>query len=194
MSVPEIVIVLTCLGGLGVIVGAFILLAKKVVDLNASKGENAFTFKFKDLFELTTSSPALGLFSIGLVLVGFSYWASTKLNPLTPIRVSGQIETPDGMDASLIKITVYSSGWPVDLDTQGRILGMIHPDLDTLRLVVAAPGYKPIHKLIAKQDYASGQIALGTINLGHPVAPQPPVNPRNIVDPGRSLQPLASAF
>ncbi len=160
--------------GIIMVFGGIVLLYKGAIRLEVASKDPALTIDmFQNELKLSTRTPALGLFIIGLCFVALSIYFGQDM-AATAIEVRGKAE---GVDE---KVTILlQSQWPVDTH-EGRVHQVVRPQLDVLWVVVSAPGYKPHYKSFARSELKRG-VDFGNVTLTR-ATPKVQPNPARIIE------------
>lgn len=159
MDTFDLLLLAGSLCGIIMVLGGILLLYKGAISLNNVSGEEAFTIEFKRELRISTQYPALGIFIIGLSFVAFSVWmGKPELNKLTVKAKTVDISEP-------VSITLKANSWKSSLQHTGDVLETFYPDVDTIQIVVSAPGYEPHIKTVQISSLKKGTADLGNISL-----------------------------
>ena len=184
MDTYDLLLLAGSLCGIIMVLGGILLLYKGAISLNQVSGEEAFTIEFKKELRLSTQYPALGIFMIGLSFVVFSVWmGKPELHKLTVKATTEQVSEP-------VNITLKANSWQSSLRHTGEVLESFYPDVDTIQIVVSAPGYEPHIKTVQISSLEEGTADLGKISLDQKISIKDISLPNNIdplvgVPPGR---------
>jgi len=149
--------------GLIMVLGGIILLYKGAISLSKVSGEDAFTIEYKKELRISTQYPALGIFIIGLLFVFFSVvMGKPNTNKLVVKGKTVNVTEPVNI---LLKTNTWSSG----LSHTGKVLETFYPNIDTVQIIVSAPGYDS-HIQTFQISSGGGLADLGDINLHQKVA------------------------
>ncbi|MCG8337970.1 MAG: hypothetical protein MJE63_26000 [Proteobacteria bacterium] len=156
----KIILIICSICGFMMVSGGIVLLYKGIITLAATPSDKALSIEFKKYFRLTTQYPALGIFLIGLafVLVALIY---AKPPLISSIEFRGRANNV----RDHLKVFVQADQWPVSTSSQGRVHGVIHPNLDILWVKITAPGYRPIVTSVSNENIINGVADLGEISL-----------------------------
>lgn len=149
--------------GIIMVLGGIILLYKGAISLANVSGEDAFTIEYKKELRISTQYPALGIFMIGLLFVFFSvFMGKPDLNKLVVKGKTVNVTEP-------VNISLKTSTWSSGLSHTGDVLETFYPNIDTIQIVVSAPGYDSHIKTI--QITSGGGLAdLGDFSLNQKIA------------------------
>jgi hypothetical protein len=163
--------------GIIMVLGGIILLYKGAIRLEVASKDPALTVEmFQKELKLSTRTPALGLFIIGLCFVMLSIYFGRDV-AATPIEVRGIAEGVEG------QVTIrLQSEWPIKAHA-GRVHQVVRPQLDVLWVVVSAKDYED-RAIPFPRDQVKHVIDFGSITLKRTKDDAPTVepNPSNIVD------------
>ena len=174
--------------GITMVLGGIILLYKGAIQLEVVSKDPALSLElFERELKLTTRTPALGLFIIGLCFIGVSIYFGRDI-AATPIEVLGNAENIDEPVTVMLR-----SEWPLSAQ-QGQVHHVIRPQIDVMWVIVSAPGYRPYVANFSKSDIKNG-LNFGSITL-EKVVDRIPANPANIaeVEAGINLPPLSDGW
>lgn len=163
MDTFDLLLMAGSLCGIIMVLGGILLLYKGAISLNNVSGEEAFTVEFKKELRISTQYPALGIFIIGLSFVAFSVWmGKPEMRKLTVKARAIDVSEP-------MNITLKANSWKSSLQHTGDVLETFYPDVDTIQIVVSAPGYEPHIKTVQISSLQMGTADLGNIRLDQKV-------------------------
>ncbi|RJG47745.1 hypothetical protein [Motilimonas pumila] len=163
MNTFDLLLLAGALCGVIMVAGGILLLYKGAISLSKTATPDAFTIAYKKELRISTQYPALGIFLIGLMFVFFSVvMGKPNINTLTVTGTTTGIDEP-------VFISIKTGTWSSGLSHQGELVETFHPRLDTLQIVVSAPGYDNHVKTI-QVDTANKQADLGQITLTQKVS------------------------
>ena len=186
MDTYDLLLLAGSLCGIIMVLGGILLLYKGAISLNQVSGEEAFTLEFKRELRLSTRYPALGIFIIGLSFVVFSVlMGKPELHKLTVKATTEDLSEP-------VNITLKANSWKSSLRHTGEVLESFYPDVDTIQIVVSAPGYEPHIKTVQISSLKEGTADLGKISLDQKISIRDITVPSNI-DSLRDVPPITAA-
>jgi len=145
--------------GIIMVLGGILLLYKGAITLSGAT-EDALSVEFRKELRITTQYPALGIFVIGLMFVAIPALLG-KPPETQPFTVKG---TAIGVDEP-ISVQLVAGGWSKNLKHTGQILETHHPYIDTLQIVITAPGYQPHKETVQLSELNNGTADLGEFEL-----------------------------
>ncbi|MDJ0612554.1 MAG: hypothetical protein QNJ29_02690 [Rhizobiaceae bacterium] len=150
--------------GIMMVLGGILLLYKGAITLGGATAD-ALTVEFKKELRITTQYPALGIFIIGLMFVVISAFLGrpSETQPFTIKANTIGVNEP-------VSVRLLAGGWNKNLQHTGQILETHHPYVDTLQIVVSAPGYRPLTRTIQLSRLENGTADLGDITLEQSIA------------------------
>ena len=122
--------------GLLMVAGSIWLLKSGVIKLNAAAKRGNLSVELWKKIKINTTYPALGLFIIGLLFIALGLWSS-KTPP--PLNIVGKIQIDD---PSLVTVSVQFAD-SFTLDSDGKLDKILPLDVQRLKVIVNAAGYKP---------------------------------------------------
>lgn len=161
METFDIVLIASSLGGIIMVLGGILLLYKGAISLSNVSGEEGFTFEFKRELRISTQYPALGIFIIGLLFVALP--VLTGKPEFCKLTVKGKAVNV----SEPISLTLKASSWKSSMQHTGEVLETFYPNVDTIQIVVSAPGYKSQIKTVQISSLKDGMANLGDIKLSH---------------------------
>lgn len=159
MGMFDIAILLASIAGLCMVVGGIVLIYKGALVLAATDRANALSIEWKQDFRMSTQVPGLAFFIIGLVFSVVSIYAS-KPSVTDPVKVDGQVKAVD----QHIVIMAKSEFGGLSVDSNGAVMGQVHPNMETIIVEITAPGYEPFAEV-----YRLSELKNRTISFDHPV-------------------------
>ena len=118
--------------------GAIWLLKTGVIKLSAAVKGGGLTVELANKVKISTTYPALALFVIGLFFVALGVWFSKTPLPLNIVGVIQGVDDP----SALVTVNVqYADSFTPDSD--GRLDKKLQVDIQRLKVVINAAGYKP---------------------------------------------------
>lgn len=185
MTTFDVVVIVGSMCGLVMVIGGIFLLAKGIINFKGSQ-QDAASVSFKDVFKVSTSYPALGLFVIGLgFIIIAGYFSKPAQNEF---KITGHVSV-DEPDTLNVMVTVPP--WIGKAYADGQILAAISPRTDVLEIRVSCPGYKQVELPIKTGSSKLGTISVGEIKLTK-VADKPRFNPENITPAADNLPPITA--
>ncbi len=140
--VYDLLLLSSSLCGLVMVIGGIVLLYNGAISLANVSGEDAFTIEYKKELRISTQYPALGIFIIGLLFVAFSViMGKPELNKLIIKGRAVNVAEP-------VKISLKTNTWISSLSHEEDVLETFYPNIDTIQIVVSAPGYDSYVKTI----------------------------------------------
>ena len=145
--------------GIIMVLGGILLLYKGAITLSGAT-EGALSVEFRKELRITTQYPALGIFVIGLLFVAIPALLGkpSKTPPVTIKANAVGVNEP-------VSVRLLAGGWNKNLQHTGQILETHHPYVDTLQIVVSAPGYRPLTRTIQISALKNRTADLGEIQL-----------------------------
>lgn len=191
MEVFDWVVLIGAICGLCMVVGSLLLLWKGAVNLQRASAEEAITVEFKNLIRVSSHYPALGLFIIGLTFIVVSMYFSQP-DDVRSITMDGSLVTADGSPPQGVTIFVTPSPWRLQVQSDGKITGLIHLDTDLLFIKVVAPGYsdQDYNTYVNLKKIKGNTAFLGKINLGKRTQDLDSVGTLDIEQASEKLEPL----
>ena len=145
--------------GIIMVLGGILLLYKGAITLSGAS-EDALSVEFRKELRITTQYPALGIFVIGLLFVAIPaiLGRPSETQPFTIKAKTVDVDEP-------VSLRLIAGGWNQNLKHSGQIIETHHPYVDTLQIVVTAPGYRPLTRTIQLSALDNGTADLGEIRL-----------------------------
>jgi hypothetical protein len=158
----DFTVYLSALCGLIMVTGAIWLLRTGVVKLSeAGRHPNGLSVEVANKIKLSSGYPAVGLFIIGFVFIGYAMYMSKPLPTALPISIEGQlnIDSTDTVTMTIEPDNVIASIHP---DSNGHLDQKFDVEFHRVKVRINAAGYNPQSKYFTLDlDHASnGKIEL----------------------------------
>jgi hypothetical protein len=170
LTAYDAAITASLLMGVVMVVSSFVLLYKGKMKLDAAHGEAETSIEFSRI-KISTHYPAVALFLIGGMLIGYPLYLSSQADARKLVLHAHVLITPSE-DLSDVKISLTSLG---DASAQipnsdGSASWEFSPALRQVRVDVTAPGRKMVSKLVALATDGS-EVDAGDIQVPDPELP-----------------------
>ena len=136
MNPHEVPIYAAAVCAILIVAGSIWLLKTGVIKLTEAAKDGELSVEIADKIKLKTTYPALGLFVIGLLFIGLTFWF-TRTPP--PLNLVGKINIDD---PSLVTVSVQFAD-AFAPDSNGQLDRILPLDIRRLKVVVNAAGYTP---------------------------------------------------